>query len=384
MSHLLKNYNRASADFVSGKGVYLYDAKGNEYLDFLCGIAVTPFGHQHEGITAAVSAQLQKLWHTSNLFSSQVQEHAAEMLLNKAGLQHAFFCNSGTEANEAAIKFARKSKAPRHKILAAWGGFHGRTYGSLSATGKESYWKDFGPLLPGIEFFNYGDISSVEKLMDSQTAAVIIEPIQGENGIVPAPDGFLKQLRELCTKHDVLLILDEIQSGMGRTGKLFAHEHEQIQPDIITLAKGLANGLPIGAVLLSEKVSGYIKPGDHGSTFGGNPVSLSAATAVLGLIADSVMANNVKMGSMLLEELRFVHHPAIKEIRGKGLMCGVEFEENVPAGDVVKMLMEQRVVTCTAGKNTVRILPPYIIGTKEIEQFMTAWKTVIGSIKEKE
>lgn len=384
MSYLLKNYNRSAVDFVSGKGVYLYDRNGSQYLDFLCGIAVTPFGHQHEQITEAVNIQLQKLWHTSNLFSSDVQEEVAGKLLKRSGMAAAFFCNSGTEANEAAIKFARKSRTPRHKVLAAWGGFHGRTYGSLSVTGKESYWKDFGPLLPGVEFFDYGDITSVEKLIDSETAAVIIEPIQGENGIVPLPQGFLQQLRELCTKNNVLLILDEIQSGLGRTGRFFAHEYEGIKPDIITLAKGLANGLPIGAVLVSGEVAEYIKPGDHGSTFGGNPVALSAANSVIDLVTAEILQNNSVLGKNLREKLASLPHHSVKEIRGIGLMTGIEFTENVTAGDVVKLLMEEKVVTCSAGKNSVRLLPPYIITQNEIDEFITGWKSALEKIKEKE
>jgi len=276
-SALLQNYARYPVEFVEGKGSKLYDKNGNEYLDFLSGIAVTGFGHQHKEVKDAVNIQLNKLWHVSNLFVSTPQEELAAKLIDSTKMDSVFFCNSGTEANEAAIKFARKWGGNRKTIITTNGGFHGRTMGSLSATGQNNLWNGFAPMLPGFIFVDFNNLEQVKNSIDENTCAIIVEPIQGESGVIVPDDYYLTELRSICDENNLLLILDEIQTGIGRTGKLFAHQYNYIVPDILTSAKGLANGLPLGAAICSKKISDVIIPGDHGSTFGGNPIAVASA-----------------------------------------------------------------------------------------------------------
>jgi len=384
-SPLLQNYSRYNIQFVKGNGIYLYDSGGKEYIDFLSGIAVTGFGHAHPDIVKVVKEQLDSYWHVSNLFDSKQQELVASKLSQHSGLDSVFFCNSGTEANEAAIKFARKwgsrksdTVDGRSTIITTLGSFHGRTLGSLSASGQYKLWEGFFPLTPGFVYVPYDDIGAIEYSINKNTVAIIVEPIQGESGVIIPSNNYLKILRGICDKHKLLLIVDEVQTGTGRTGKMFAHQWEDIKPDLITLAKGIANGLPLGAVICNSKVAECISPGSHGSTFGGNPVSIAAATAVLDLLSDEQIEYNYFIGEKLKKEIVKINHPSIKEVRGKGLMIGVEFRKPINAKDLASKLLERGFIVGTSGEDTIRILPPFMITEKEINKFI---KTLTASIQ---
>jgi len=379
---LLNNYNRFPVEFVKGDGVYLYDIEGKEYLDFLCGIAVTGLGHNHPAIKAAVTEQINKIWHTSNLFESSLQIKLAEKLSAKSGLDYSFFCNSGTEAVEAAIKFARKFGKGKFHIITALNGFHGRTYGSLSATGQLKLQEGFAPLLPGFTHVPYNDIKEIEKAYNENTIAVMIEPIQGEGGINIPHENYLKEIRDFCNSKNILMILDEVQCGLGRTGKFFAYQHAGIIPDIVTIAKGLANGLPIGAVICSKEIGDQIKPGNHGSTFGGNPIAVSSAIKVVNLIDEKLLKEIGSLGSTLVNSLHSLHLNKIKDIRGKGLMIGIEFIEGYQAKNIAGKLIEEGVVVGTSGDTVLRILPPFIISEKEIVKFLSIFRKVVESLPE--
>ncbi len=379
-SNLLKNYSRYSVQFEYGDGYFLFDKQGNKYLDFLSGIAVTSFGHNNKKIKDAVLEQVNKLWHTSNLFESDQQEKLAEVLAEKTNLEYVFFCNSGTEANEAAIKFARKWGKGKSNIIAAKNSFHGRTMGSLSATGQEKLWQGFFPMTPGFSFVEFGNITELINEYNKNpesTAAVMLEPIQGESGIIVPPKNYLKSVREFCDKNNLLLIIDEIQTGMGRTGKLFCYQYEDIKPDIVTVAKGIANGLPLAAVICTKEVGDEIKPGDHGSTFGGNPVALSAALSVIDMVDDNLLKNNIILGNLLQKAIKKLNSEKIKEVRGMGLMIGVELHQGVSAKNIAKLLLEKNVVVGTSGDSVLRLLPPFIINMKAINQFLESFKNVL-------
>ena len=376
-SSLLKNYSRYPVEFVEGKGSKLFDKNGEEYLDFLSGIAVTGFGHQHEEITKAANIQLKKLWHVSNLFEATPQEELAKKLITATGLDSVFFCNSGTEANEAAIKFARKWGGERKNIIAANGGFHGRTMGSLSATGQNKLWDGFTPMLPGFSFVDFNNIQQVKNSIDEATCAIMIEPIQGESGVIVPDENYLTKLREICDKNNLLLILDEVQTGIGRTGKLFAHQWEGISADIVTSAKGIANGLPLGAVICSEKISDLIKPGDHGSTFGANPVAIAAANKVFDLLNPELLQDIDQKGLNIKESIKNINSQLIKNLRGKGLMIGIELTKPL-AKKIAVELLNNKVVVGTSGDSVVRLLPPFIISGNEIKEFVKIFKTVVS------
>ncbi len=383
-SSLLKNYNRLPVEFVKGEGAYLFDANGKKYLDFLSGIAVTSFGHAHPQITKAVHAQVDKIWHTSNLFEISLQEKVAQKLTGQSKLDKVFFCNSGTEANEAAIKFARKFGNGRSNIITALGGFHGRTMGSLSASAQYKLWQGFYPLTPGFIHVPYNDIDAVNDSINDHTVAIMVEPIQGENGvIVPAVD-YLKKLRAICDANDLLLIVDEVQTGIGRTGKYFAYQWAEIKPDIVTIAKGIANGLPLGATICSEKVAEVIQPGDHGSTFGGNPVALAAALAVTESLTEDVLNKIQQLGESLINGIKNLHLEKVKDVRGYGLMIGVELDSSINVKDFMKALLEQGVVTGTSGNNTLRLLPPFVITQKEIDLFLLTLSKVVDKFRHAE
>lgn len=375
---LLKNYSRAPVDFVLGDGIYLYDSTGKKYLDFLCGIAVTGFGHNHPAIKSAVKEQVEKLWHVSNLFESGLQKSLAQKLAARSGLDSVFFCNSGTEANEAAIKFARKWGGEKKHIITALDGFHGRTMGSLSASAKFKMWEGFFPLTPGFVYVPFGDMDAIENSFDEHTAAIMIEPVQGEAGINIPYNGYLKDLRKFCDEKEILLILDEIQTGIGRTGKFFAFEHEKITPDIVTLAKGIANGLPLGVAICSKEVAEAITPGSHGSTFGGNPIAVTSANAVVDLIDVSLLDHITVTGDQIVSGIKSIQSGSIKDVRGKGLMIGVEFNEKISAKEIAAKLLNAGVVVCTAGENVLRILPPFIVTGSEVEQFLSQLAYVLN------
>jgi len=375
-SALLQNYLRYPVEFFEGEGSKLYDKGGKEYLDFLSGIAVTGFGHRHKEITEAANIQLNKLWHVSNLFESTPQEELAVKLTSITGLDSVFFCNSGTEANEAAIKFARKWGKKRKTIIAANGSFHGRTMGSLSASGQRKLWDGFSPMLPGFVFADYNNIKQIENSINETTCAVMIEPIQGESGVIIPNKNYLKNLKELCDKKNLLLILDEVQTGIGRTGKIFEHQWHKVTPDIITSAKGIAIGLPLGAVICSKKVSDVINPGDHGSTFGGNPIAIASANKVIDLLTDSQFEAINKKGKLLKKMITSLNSPLIKTVRGKGLMIGVEFTEPI-AKKIVKELLNKGVVVGNSGVNIIRLLPPFILSKNDIHSFIKIFNSVI-------
>ncbi|MCU7495760.1 MAG: acetylornithine transaminase [Ignavibacteria bacterium] len=376
---LMQNYSRYPVEFAKGSGAYLWDTQGRQYLDFLSGIAVTGFGHNHPVIKKAVEDQLNNLWHVSNLFESSGQESLASRLAENSGLSQVFFCNSGTEANEAAIKFARKWGKGRSHIITAVGGFHGRTMGSMSATGQYKVWDGFQPLTPGFSYLPFGDSSVLEDAYDRNLVAIMVEPIQGESGIVVPPKGYLKSLREFCDKHDLLLIFDEVQTGMGRTGKFFAHQWEEVKPDIITLAKGIANGIPLGAAICSEKVAKEITPGCHGSTFGGNPLAVAAANAVVNMLDQETLLKVERLGNMLMNAIEKLNIDSIKEIRGKGLLIGLELAEGVSAKAAARKLLEKGVLVGTSGDTVIRILPPFIISMEEILAFTQTLKEVLNA-----
>jgi acetylornithine/N-succinyldiaminopimelate aminotransferase len=373
---LLKNYKRYPVNFVKGEGAYLYDSEGKKYLDFLSGIAVTGLGHCHPKVNEAAKAQIESFWHVSNLFQSSLQEELAEKLVSLSGLDNAFFCNSGTEANEAAIKFARKWGNGRSSIITAIGGFHGRTLGSLSASAQYKLWEGFSPLTPGFVYVPFNDTEAIEYSLNENTVAVMVEPIQGESGINVPSENYLKELRELCTKYNLLLILDEVQTGMGRTGKIFAYQWEEIKPDIVTLAKGIANGLPLGAVICTKEIGDIMTPGSHGSTFGGNPVVVASANAVVDLLTEDLLSHVQQIGEKIRESL---NHSSIKEVRGKGLLIGVEFEKNVNAKEIASKLLSNGIVVGTAGENVIRLLPPFIINDNEVKLFLKEFQSVMKS-----
>lgn len=368
-SSLINNYSRYGVEFISGKGSYLFDRSGKKYLDFLSGIAVTGFGHCHPRIMASVEKQMKSFWHVSNLFQSSPQEELGQKLGKISGLDKTFFCNSGSEANEAAIKFTRLWNKEKFKIITATGSFHGRTFGSLSATGQYNLWKDFKPLLPGFSYVPYNSINAIENSVDEHTAGILLEPIQGESGVIVPAGGYLKGIREICDRKNILLIFDEVQTGIGRTGKYFASQWEKVVPDMITFAKGIANGIPLGGVIVSEKVAECIYPGSHGSTFGGNPMAVAAANEVLDLLNDDTLNVIQIAGQKLVENIKTLASPYIKEIRGKGLMIGLEIEATLSAKKIAKLLLENGYVVGTSGDSVIRLLPPFIISEKEIKDF---------------
>ncbi len=378
-TQLLSNYSRTPIHFEMGEGVFLYDMNGHRYLDALCGIAVTPFGHNHSGIRSSVERQLDRYWHISNLFESADQELLASKMLAKAqGLNKVFFCNSGTEANEAAIKFARKWGNGRKEIISAGNSFHGRTYGSLSATGKPALQKNFGPMLEGFVSVPFNDLSAIEKAITADTVAVMLEPIQGEGGIVVPSSSYLEKVSELCKQNNLLLIVDEVQTGNGRTGKYFAYQHCNAEPDIVTTAKGIANGLPLGAVLVSSKVADIIMPGDHGSTFGGNPIAVAAALAVVDLLDEELLESNMVAGEKLKLTLKDLKLSAVKEVRGIGMMIGIALEDGYSAKKIAERLLEEGLIIGTSGDSVLRILPPYIITDEEMELLIVGLQKILN------
>ena len=365
---LLDNYPVPPVELVEGSGSTVTDADDKQYIDMLAGIAVNALGHAHPAIIEAVTNQLSTLGHVSNLFGSAPVVKVAEALREHVGDDTArvYFCNSGTEANEAAFKLARLTG--RRRILAAQHGFHGRTMGALAMTGQPDKQKPFEPLPAGVEFYPYGDIEALTALVEqnpSDTAAIILEPIQGETGVIPAPEGFLTQVRELCDKHGILFIADEVQTGVGRTGDFFAFQHEGVLPDVITMAKGLGGGLPIGATIARGEAAKLFTPGSHGTTFGGNPVSCAAATAVLVTIDDAFLAEVRRKGQVLYDAALKI--PGVKEVRGRGLMLGVVLEQPV-AKRVVKLGLEHGVILNAPADDVIRLTPPLVISDEEIAQ----------------
>ncbi|OFP25059.1 acetylornithine aminotransferase [Corynebacterium sp. HMSC066C02] len=365
---LSNTYGTPPVAIVSGKGATVTDEDGKEYIDMLAGIAVNSLGYAHPAIVEAVSTQVATVGHVSNLFASKPVIEAAGKLLEKVGDSDArvFFSNSGAEANEAAFKLARLTG--RRRILAAHHGFHGRTMGSLAMTGQPAKRKAFEPFPGGVEFYTYGDIDYLTTLVEQNpedTSAIILEPIQGETGVIPAPDGFLSAVRELCTKHGILMIVDEVQTGVGRTGDFFAFQHENVLPDVITMAKGLGAGMPIGATIARGQAKDLFTPGSHGTTFGGNPVSCAAAATVLELVDAPFLADVSRKGEWLRTEL--AQSPAVQSVRGRGLMLGVVLNKSV-AKDVVAAGLQHGLILNAPSSEVVRLTPPLVITDEELAQ----------------
>lgn len=373
--YLMNTYTRMPIVLRKGRGMKLWSSDGKEYIDFLGGIAVNCLGHCHPKVVIALQKQAQRLLHVSNLYHIEPQIELAKLLVNNSFADKAFFCNSGTEAIEASIKLARKyaydhTSSDKFEIVTAYGSFHGRTFASLSATGQDKLKEGFEPLVPGFKHVPFNDIDALEKAVTKNTCAVILEPIQGEGGIKMPSDNYLKQVRKMCDKNGILLILDEIQTGIGRTGALFAYEHFGIEPDIITLAKGLGGGVAIGAILAKNSVAASFQPGTHGSTFGGNPLACAAALATVEtLLEDAFLLNNCRrIGKYFVERLEKLKNDfpdTITEIRGKGLMIGLELTKE--GGPIVELCAKKgMLINCTAG-NVLRFTPPLIITEKEID-----------------
>ncbi|MGB3097193.1 MAG: aspartate aminotransferase family protein [Candidatus Deferrimicrobiaceae bacterium] len=368
------NYTRHPVVFVRGEGTRLFDADGREYLDFLGGIAVVLLGHSHPGVSQAVSLQVKNLVHVSNLFHVPVQAELGRLVSQSTTGGKVFFCNSGTEANEAAIKLARKWSVDRgreraHEIVVAEGSFHGRTYGGLSATAQPKFHKGFEPLLPGFRTVPFGDVAALDAALTDGTCAFLIEPIQGENGVRMPPPGYLAAAERICKARGILLMADEIQTGLGRTGSFLASERFGVTPDVVTLAKGMANGLPLGAVVAAEEVAASLGPGTHGSTFGGNPVCCAASRVVFETLRSPGFLDGVRLkGDLFAEGLREVagRRQDIREVRGMGLILAIEMDgETREIAD--RCLARGLVVNSTAG-NVLRFLPPLTVSEGEIQQ----------------
>lgn len=371
---IAKTYGRYPLVPVRGAGCKLWDADGKEYLDLLAGVAVNNLGHCPPRVVAAVQEQAATLLHCSNYYNIPQQIRLAELLCENSFAERVFFCNSGAEANEAAIKLARKQSvekygAGRSEVLTALASFHGRTYCGISATGQDKVKEGFAPLLPGFKHLPFGDIETLRAAVSAETCAILLEPIQGEGGVNLPPENYFKQVRQLCNEKGLLLILDEVQTGCGRTGTLFAYEQEGIEPDIMTLAKGLASGVPIGAMLARDELAAHLGPGTHGSTFGGNPLATAAGVATLEtLLQDGVLDNCREMGNYLCSELEKLKqkYNFILNVRGRGLIIGVEL--SIEGGEMVKTAMNLGLlINCTVGK-VLRFVPPLIISRQEIDQ----------------
>lgn len=383
---IMKTYNRFKPAFVKGKGTKLYDEANKEYTDFLAGIAVCNLGHSHPNITDSIIKQAGEYLHLSNLFYMGPQSELAELLVKNSFADRAFFCNSGAEANEGAIKLARKYakdkiSKDKYEIITMLDSFHGRTFATISATGQEKVKKGFEPILPGFKYVRLNDIQELKSAVTDKTCAVMLEPIQGEGGVKSADSSYMKELREFCSANDLLLIFDEIQTGIGRTGKLFAYEHYGVEPDIMTLAKGLANGLPLGAVLAKEEITESFVPGTHASTFGGNPLCCAAAVATLNTILKEDYLKKCSESGVYfrnkLNGLKGKYH-FIKDVRGEGLLIGLELD--FPGADIVKKCFDKGFIINCVMENVLRFLPSFLISNDEIDMLIELLDEIFGEI----
>ena len=374
MSSLTNNYNRRKISFVKGRGSFLYDKNGKKYLDFVQGIAVNSLGHSNPYLTKEMIKQAKKVWHVSNSFLIPEGEKLAKRLTKKTFADRVMFQNSGAEATEAAIKVARryffsKGQKRKNRILCIQNSFHGRTLATIFASGSKKMTYGFGPKVDGFDHFKFGDHKSLKKAISRKTAAIMIEPVMGESGIKVIPSWCLKELRKICNKNKILLILDEVQCGVGRSGKFFAFEYSEIKPDIVPIAKGIGGGFPLGAVLMTKKVASCMKPGSHGSTFGGNPLAMSVGNAVLDKIFKKGFLKNVQKLSnyffIELQKLKKDFPGVIKEVRGLGLLIGLQLHKN--QSKFIKQLMNEKLLTIRAAENVVRILPPLTVKIEEIK-----------------
>lgn len=382
--NIYKTYNRFPVVFHHGEGVNLYDTDGNQYLDFAAGIAVMGLGYHDKEFDDALKSQVDQLLHTSNLFYNVPVVEAGERLLKVSQMDKVFFTNSGTEAIEGALKIARryaynKDQSHDHEIIAMNHSFHGRSLGALSVTGNDKYQEPFKPLIPGIKFADYNDLESVKAQVNEKTCAIIMETVQGEGGIYPATEEFLKGVRALCDEHHMLLILDEIQCGMGRTGVMFAWQKYGVKPDVMTTAKALGNGVPIGAFLASGKAATAMIPGDHGTTYGGNPFVTAAAAKVLQLFETRNIVEHVKeIGEYLWEKIEELasQYPIITEHRGVGLIQGIEF--SIPVAPIVeKAIFQEKLVIISAGTNIIRLVPPLVIEKEHVDAMILKLESVL-------
>jgi acetylornithine aminotransferase/acetylornithine/N-succinyldiaminopimelate aminotransferase len=383
---LFRNYKRAPVAFSHGKGTRLFDLEGKEYLDFIGGIAVSSLGHAHPALVRAVSEQAARYVHVSNLYQIPEQVEAARRLVGSSGLDRAFFCNSGAEANEAAIKLARKRgkavKGPDcHEVLVAEHSFHGRTLATVAATGNPRYQAGFEPMPAGFRFVPFNDVAAMRNAVGSATAAILVEPIQGEGGVIVPSPGYLAGLRALCDEANILLVLDEVQTGIGRTGRMFAYQATGIRPDVVTLAKGVAGGVPAGVVLATEEAASHFVPGDHGSTFGGNALASAAICAVLDAIErEGLVENAGACGARLvagLEELR-AKRAVVGEIRGAGLLVGADLE--IEAGPVVDACRERGLLVNAVRPKTLRFAPPLVVTPAEVDAAIEILDSALGAV----
>lgn len=384
--YLIPFYSKYDLTFNYGQGSWLYDDNGNAYLDFISGIAVNALGHCHPSLVETIQKQSNTLMNISNYFWNDTVLNLAKRLCELTDLSKVFFCNSGTEANEAIIKIARKYGSDispnKKKIIYMKNSFHGRTLGSLSITGQEKYQKKFRPLLEDVQEAIFNDLKSVEALMDDSVSAVILEPIQGECGVISATKEFITGIRKLCDHYNALLIFDEVQSGMGRSGHLFTYQYFNVKPDLISIAKGLGGGFPIGAVVASDKAANCIEPGDHGSTFGGNPLACACGLTILEELIDNHILSEVnKKSNQLVAKLKELQksYPLIQEIRGKGLLLGVHMKHS--SKEIIKKCMDQKLLLAGSSNETIRILPPLTVSEEEINLAMNRFETVLKQFK---
>jgi len=382
MNAVMNTYARFPLTLVRGEGARVWDDAGNCYLDFISGIAVDTLGHAHPKMTEALSAQAATMLHCSNLFHIPKQKQLAEKLCRASGLDAAFFCNSGAEANEAAIKLARKyfhdQGSDRRTVITATQSFHGRLLSTLTATGQDKVKVGFDPLPPGFIHVPLNDLDALKEVINSQTAAVLLEPLQGEGGVNIADAAYLQAVRKLCDEHGILLMLDEVQTGIGRCGTMFAFEQAGIRPDILTLAKGLGGGVPIGAMLATDAVAASFGPGTHGSTFGGNPLSCTAALTVLEVLEEESLLENVNArGEQLMQGLKALQSrfPAIREVRGQGLLIGAEL--SVESAPFIADARERGLLVLSAGPNVLRLLPPLNVTEGEVDEALVTLITVM-------
>ena len=386
MKSVMETYKRTDLAPVRGHGSWLLDERGERYLDFVAGIATNSLGHGHPALVEAIRDQAEKLVHCSNLYEVPLQAEVADMLTSSTDFDRVFFCNSGAEAVEAAIKLARKHAqesggAEKHEILTFTKSFHGRTYGGLTATAQTAYHQGFGPMLPGFAYAPFGDLEAAGEMVGPNTAAILVEPIQGEGGVHPAPEGFLAGLRKLCDEHGALLIFDEVQTGAGRTGHLYAYQGIGVVPDVLASAKGLGGGFPVGAVLAKEEYAVFT-PGDHGSTFGGNPLAMAAVKAVLGVVNDPAFLEEVRFKGTILKNALTVLAGRVPgaEVRGEGLLLGLDLGNAELAKGVYEHCAEQGVLVNLAGGTTVRLAPPLTVTRTEIRHALDALRAAVGEV----
>ena len=378
--YVMKTYNRFPITFEKGEGMYVIDENGKKYLDFVAGIAVNTLGHSNEKLVNAICEQAKKLIHISNLYYNKEQCELAKKLVENGSLEKVFFCNSGAEAIEAALKLARKygSKTKRQEIITMNNSFHGRTFGAVTATGQEHYHSGFGDMLPNIKYADFNDINSLKEVISENTVAILLEPIQGEGGIREAKLDYLKEVRKICDEKDILLMFDEVQCGVGRLGTLFAYQSFGVVPDILSTAKGIAGGVPCGVMMASSRVASSFAPGDHASTFGGNPLACAAGNVVVDELLSGLLENVKKQGDYLKARLEegCQKYEIVKEVRGKGLMQGIELKDE--ARKYIEKAIEKGLLLVGAGKNVIRFVPALIVSKEDIDRAIEILEEVLN------